>query len=306
MQQTAVKIEMELKPEVTVRGRYLTMADVATVNTNHAQIKEMVDALRLGRSPQIGYVEQFTREALERTLKMQLLNFSWTVDWVGARAVKIRLAAHLYETANLVEVAKAHLLQELGTRFEAVDVQPVLPIADVMLPSGDVTLRSRKIDIRQFSTRVPVWIDIEVNGVMYRSVVVPFSVHISQTVYVAKRDLPEGILVSSDDFEVRTQEVSDMINQVVAIPNMQGTRRIRRQIRRGQILTSKHVAQPGVVLRGDFVKLVFAAGGVLLETRAIAQQDAQLGQLVKVKPEKSSEPILGRVISDGVIQAEGR
>lgn len=298
-------VRLQLKPDAVVTGHYVTLADVTVVGTANAQLKNMAENLRVARAPRIGYMEQLSRLELDQLVRSRLSVAGVKAEWSGAQAVKLQSAGRVVSAQPLVESAKQYLLKEISARFQAVEVEPAAPVADLELPAGELAFKPRTIDLRHVYPRMPVWVDIYVDGIAYRSVTVPFTVKGSQPVYVARRDLREGSVVSDADFELRNEEISALPNDPLASVDLHGAMRLKKPLASGQVVTHSHLSQPGMVFRGDLVKLVIAQGSVLIETLALAQQDAAIGQALRVKAENSMDAVVARVVSAGVVQAEG-
>jgi flagella basal body P-ring formation protein FlgA len=206
--------------------------------------------------------------------------------------------------AAMSRVAERHLLVELGRQFAAVEATPSAPLPDIDVPMGLVALRPRPLNPAHAGSSQSVWIDVLVEGILYRSVQVPFQVRLQQQLQIAIRDLPAGTLVSSADFEARNMVVSGGDRRMLPAVALQGTMRVRSRIGIGETVRANQLIDETTLQRGDVVKLVLAAGGVTVETHAVAQQTAVLGQEVKVKPDYSIESVSGRVVAAGVVRAE--
>lgn len=302
-QQTTVPLA--LKPDVVVTARQVTLADVAVVGAADPQLKNTLEALRIARAPRIGYAERLTRLELDQLIRTRLAAAGVKTQWSGAQAVRLQSSGRMVDTRPLVETARSYLLKELGTRFQMVDIELASPVADLELPAGALAFKARTMDLKHVYPRMPVWVDIHVDQTAYRSVLVTFIVKGSQPVYVARRDLPEGSVVADGDVELRNEDISVVPNDPVASVDLGGSVRTKKPLSSGQIVTRSHLSQPGMIMRGDLVRLVLAHGGVVIETLAMAQQDAAIGQALRVRAENSIDAVAARVVSAGVVRAEG-
>ena len=298
-------VRLQLKPDAVVTGHDVTLAEVAVVDAADAQLKNMAESLRVARAPHIGYMERLSRLELDQLVRHRLSAAGVKAEWSGAQAVKLQSAGRVVSAQPLVESARQYLLKELGARFQAVEVEPAAPVADLELPAGELAFKPRTVDLKHVYPRLPVWVDIYIDGIAYRSVTVPFSVKGSQPVYIARRDLQEGSVVSDADFELKNEDISALPNEPLASADLHGSMRLKKPLAGGQVVTRSHLSQPGMVFRGDLVKLVIAQGSVLIETLALAQQDAAIGQALRVKAENGTDTVVARVVSAGVVQAEG-
>lgn len=235
-------MQLQLRKDATITERFVTVGDVVEADAGK-NLSPVLKALHIGPAPRVGNVDQLTREEVEQVMRRRMPDVKLNVEWSGPRMVKIRAAAHAVDTAALVEAARNQLLNDLRKKFEKAEVSALAMPNELELPIGEISYKPRGIDIKQSHARIPVWVDVYVNGAFYKSVVVPFSASVQQPLYVA---------------------------------------------------------------RGDSVKLILAEGGVLIEARAVAQEEGAIGQRVKVKPENGAGAVSARVVALGVVRADER
>ncbi|HVK94296.1 MAG TPA: hypothetical protein VM571_06180, partial [Noviherbaspirillum sp.] len=188
----ASAVHIALRPEADVNRTHITVGDIATVSADSQEMRNALLALRVASAPRIGYVDRYSRAEVELVVRRGLASKKVKTAWSGARFVKVRSVGRTLEAGAIVDAARAAALKQLGEKFEAVDLQLASPLDDMVLPMGELRFKPRTIDTSHVASRLPVWVDIDVDGVPYRSVVVPFSVNASQLVLVARRDLAQG------------------------------------------------------------------------------------------------------------------
>lgn len=299
-----VKVHIELKDEAIAHESVVTFSDVAIVRADKPQDEKTLNTLRVRNAPMAGRVEQMTREELEQLLRTRGDVASLRVTWSGARAVRIRRASQMVQGQVLIDTAKAYLQEVLALRFEKFELEPVMPPADLEVPAGTVLLQARPLDGKP-AARVPVWVDVYVNGVVVRSAVVALHVKAMKDVLVARRDLPAGSTVSDADFEVEQQDVAALQSALVAVSSMREPVRLRKTLLAGKVLTGEYLLEQGAVSRGDAVTLIFAEGGVVVETLATAEHEASIGRTVMVRPVGSTDRVEGRLVARGMVEANG-
>jgi flagella basal body P-ring formation protein FlgA len=301
---TGVDVRVELQSDVTVSGPRLRLIDVATVHAADPALEAVLQQTALGVAPRVGAITRLTRRDLEHLLRSVRLEQGLTFAWSGATAVNIRSAQQTVAAAKAIEIARMGLSKALLARFQQVDLMAASPMTDLVLPLGQVEIRLRPVDVNQITARMPVWLDVYVDGLFYCALSPVFAVRASQPGYVARHDLAVGTQASVIDFEQRLVDVAVNLQGVMPSGQVQDGMAVRKQIVAGQTLLRNQLADAGMVLRGDLVALQLAQGGVVIETRAVVQEDAVLGQLVKVKPEHGNGMVLARVRSSGLVQLE--
>ncbi len=299
-------VRLVLKPEVIVSTSEVRLGDVAEISASKQALQKSLGDLVIASAPRVGYVEQITRLQLMNLLKARPDSGALQIEWGGPILTKIRTSAQTVTTASLSETAIEGVRAQLAGQFPSLEIKTGVVPKDVAVPNGDLALRIRPIDANQLYAKIAVWVDIFVNGSIYRSVVVPLYLHHESEVLVAKRNIAEGSNAITADFELRRENVIG-VNGAVAKGELGGSSpRLGKAIAQGQILTSKHLVQTGAVLRGDWVKLIYADAAISLETRALAEQNGQIGDLISLKLNNNADSITGRIVSAGVVEVQGR
>lgn len=166
--------QVRLKPAAILSERHFVLADVADIEGPDAAA---LRAVRLGRSPRVGQAEQLTLPEARRLARTQLGETAERVSWQGARSVRIETAARPYDGAGLLEAAAAHAAVTLAARYERVEVRPAGAPPALLLPPGAVTLRARDAGLGERPrSRMPVWVDVLIDGEFYRTVLVPLQI----------------------------------------------------------------------------------------------------------------------------------
>ncbi|HYD78327.1 MAG TPA: flagellar basal body P-ring formation chaperone FlgA [Paucimonas sp.] len=298
-------VRIALRDDVLVAKADITVGDVAQVAAADSGIKTSIERLRVGRAPRVGHVLQIGREELMYLVRTRTALAGNAVMWSGAVAVKVRSASQSFDGSAIVDAGRRFLHEALAPRFAKVDVQFDERLPDVVLPPGAVTLHARASDLTHVHARMPVWVDIAVDGHVYRAIVLPFKVSAQRLVFVARTALAEGSAVGPNDFDLVEQDVAAIaaVADTPVTSDEFAPSRLRRALRSGDILRRSQLMRAGV-LRGDIVKLVVATRDVRIETRATAQQDGELGQRVSVKPEHGDTAVAARIVAAGVAAVE--
>jgi flagella basal body P-ring formation protein FlgA len=298
-------MRIDLKDDISVRNPIVTVADVASVYANDKHAVQTLNALRVCNAPMTGHIEQVTREEIEQILRTRTNSGPIQITWRGAHAVRVRRVSQTIGADALIEAAIKYLRGAMAARFDKVDIEPAAPIADLDVPTGVVSLRARPIEGKQTVVRVPVWVDIYVDGIVIRSAVVPVRIKGEKRVLVARRDLAAGMSVKGSDFEIVQQDIAGLSGSPVETGSMSEPARLRKPLAAGKVLTTAHLLQRDAVSRGDVVTLVFAEGGVVVETLATVEHDASVGTAVTVRPAGGSDRVEGRLIARGMVEANG-
>ncbi|MRW94165.1 flagellar basal body P-ring formation protein FlgA [Duganella sp. FT80W] len=299
----ADQIVLDLRAEVLLHQPRATLADVAVVTAADPDLQQAFASVVVSSAPLAGYVEQRSRAELELALRGQALALGHSIVWRGATAVRLRTEVQQLDNAVLLEVARDALLQALGNEGR-VEVVLATPLPAMAAPTGALSYQARLLDASRLRARMAVRVEVMVQGTLYRSVIVPLAVRAYRRVYVAQRMLAAGNQVVAGDVIEREQDIAPLGQSPVPVGALHDGARLRQSVEAGQVLGAQHLVADGALLRGDRVHLRMMAAGIAVETMAVAQADAAAGQLVRVKPERSNETVLARVITPALVRIE--
>lgn len=208
---------------------------------------------------------------------------------------------------DVLASARAQLQKDLHPFAAKIVATPLAePPADITLPTGVATIVARPTGVRRIERKISVWVDLLVDGIPSRRIVVPFAVHAYVPVYVARRDMHRGEEFRLSDVESREVDLADLPSAPFRSFDHQGAWLIRRPLDAGEIVRRDHLAVHRAVMEGDSVVLRYAVSGITLETRAIARSSADIGQTVKVQPNTSSQAMFAEVEAPGLAVMTGK
>ena len=223
------------------------------------------------------------------------------IAWSGAADVQIVRASQTVSVDTLEPLARRTLDEWLQSRSDAHAIEPSRAIEPVAVVSGNVSLAARALPrIGEPASHMTVWIDISVDGRFQRSVDLDFHVQAMRRAWVALHDLGAG--QDLDAAAVALAQV-DVAQSSQALWNESPERaRMRRAVRRGEVLTALDVEPRPPVVRGERVQVSSHVGDLSIETSAEALQDGRAGQDVLVRIATSREPVMARVLKPGLVE----
>ncbi|MFK7898689.1 MAG: flagellar basal body P-ring formation chaperone FlgA [Myxococcota bacterium] len=136
------------------------------------------------------------------------------------------------------------------------------------------------------------------NRLIKRSIVSPY-VQIGEDVVVASRDLRRGDVLKGGDLEVVERDQARLRSGYFGVTeDLVGTR-MRRSIRRGNVIFSAAVEEVPVVERGDRVVVVLESGALRLQSVGRAQEAGGVGEWIRVLNLESKKELSGRLDRSG-------
>jgi flagella basal body P-ring formation protein FlgA len=274
----AAPIQIALTASVGVARTEVSLGDIATLTTTDLGTLKQLMALPLGPAPRAGEKAQLGQAELARWIHAQTGIVAGRIIWEGPSITTVHRASTEISSSRLLAVANDSLRAWLASHAQSAEVVLVTSPRDVPVPLGRTTLVPRPIAREAYmGKRVVVWIDVWVEEQFLRTVPVGFEV----TAYGAARQAEKN--------ESAAAPAVSAVASSVPPPTIVNARADVRQA-------------PGVS-RGDWVALSLRNGSIEMESRVEALQSGRLGQVVSVKPPKSTEALLARVIGHGRVEA---
>jgi len=296
----AAPARITLKSNAVVTQRQVTLGAIAAIASTDLATVSALAAMPVANAPRPGYTERITREELKRRIRTRTPGVRAPLSWDGADAVTIELASSLVEGTRLQALALEHARRAFEGRFRELEVMALETVADVAVPPGELTLRPRALPAGALARRVPVWIDVVVDGAFFRGVVVAVQVEAYAQGLAAAADLAAGRILAAADFTAR--RVDFALGAAFDARLVPEGMRLRRALRAGAVLMAADLEPRRAVARGETVTLKLHAPMVRLETRAVALGDAGVGDDIWVKRESAGEALRALVVAPGIVE----
>jgi flagellar basal body P-ring formation protein FlgA len=303
--QAANAVSLEMRSEVLLVHPRLMVGDTVSINTNDVNLFKKISDIDLGEAPRVGYVSQVTRAEIDAKIRQKIRDLPEKINWHGPQSARIRTATQQVDKSAILNAAESVLREEFS-KIGQVKITPTALIPDIELPVGSFEIRARKSAGIQLQSRIPVWVDLILSGTVYRSVVVPLALEAFERVLVAKSDLKTGDFTNQLFIETQEKNIAELKADFFPANQLQSRFRVLHPVLAGEVLNKRNVSDQTMILRGDRVRLIAIASGINVETSAIAQADATLGQTIRVKPEKSNDTVIARVTTGDTVTFEGQ
>jgi flagella basal body P-ring formation protein FlgA len=297
-------LTVELRADATLDSSRARLSDIARVASSSAILQDQAGSIEVGAAPMVGQPLRLSRAEVEALVRRRLGRQDYRLTLGGAAAVRVTRAARLLQAEQLASAATdalAKRLRPLGGRLELATAGTLAPVE---VPVGNISIAARAGEAGTLGARMPVWVDIAVDGQLYRSVVVGVVVKLYRSVYVARHALAAGAELNLSDLDTVQMDVAGMPGTLSTESALAPRARMLLAAGSGAVLLNKHVAAAPMVMRGDQVTLVAHSGGLTIETAATALDNAMVGRDVRVQGTHGSAPVMARVISPQHVQLQ--
>ncbi|MCH8618761.1 flagellar basal body P-ring formation chaperone FlgA [Undibacterium sp. TS12] len=301
-------VVMSLKTDAVVNAARVKLSDLVDIDAeSHQQDEPLIKtmaAVDMGNAPLPGYSLRFSRKEIERIIRAS--GQVKAIEWRGAEAVKVERLAKVFDSTQLAIAAESYLKQVLGNGQNQVVVETAERLPELLLADGKVDIKARNLSRAEaMHARVTVWLDVTVAGMFSRSVRVPMKVKVMEQTLVAKRDLLKGVTPACEDLLVLEMDIASLDGAALPADCSKLKGSLKRNIPSGTALTQNYLQLSNAISHGDTVNLLFSSGALLLESKALALANGEVGQRIQVRPAAATETIAAIVVAPGVAKVIG-
>jgi flagella basal body P-ring formation protein FlgA len=277
--------------EVLADSGEIKLGSIATLEGADPLTLRRLGQLWFGQAPGIGEKKIITQETVKLRLRQAGMNLR-EISFVGPGSVAVNRATQVVSPEAIVETAQTLLIERLQGD-SLIEITPVQRPPEQLLPAGRLMLRA--LPKGEIAALVPMVVEISVDGVLQRQVPLTLRVDRSQLVVVATRPIRRLASLSADDLRLEKRLISGLpAGPLARIGDALGFV-TSREIRGGEVLSTKLIQLPALVKRGEVVTLIVEGQGLSISALGQAKEEGQRGQMIRVMNLSSKKELYGRV-----------
>ncbi|MBD3331822.1 flagellar basal body P-ring formation protein FlgA [candidate division GN15 bacterium] len=225
------------------------------------------------------------------------------------RAIKIILLLFLVGAAPVVGAMSSNeaICQRMTEMFALDTTRCEIEILSNPLRSAD--LQPSQVVIRPLTSKKPAGLftviaDVMRGGEVLESGQVRMRIHIYEDVLVVLDKLRRHDPVSAEVVALERMEVTNLREQPLVSLEALDDIRARRNLRRGDILTTGDVEPVPDVEYGREIKIVYNNGPCTITALGKSLQAGMAGEYIKVRNVSSGKMIIARVVNDNTVAVD--
>jgi len=185
---------------------------------------------------------------------------------------------------------------------ESLEINVYYEGEDILLPPGKKELVYKTRGSTQKAGRIPLILQIKVNGNFKKSVRLNSRVLVSQEVVKTIRAVRKGEMISNDNIQLETIKTErPWKNAIQSIDHALGYA-AGRNLPIGKILTPKFLKKPALANRGEKILILAEKGGMKITVPGILKEDGYEDGMVQVLNIESKKIIYGRLVDANTVK----
>jgi flagella basal body P-ring formation protein FlgA len=305
------RARVTFKADSVVSGPEILLRDVATIESDDAELVQRLSRLVVGPRPRVGQTISFRGRGvrlLVRGSRRELGLSDSEIDVAGARTTKITVESQTIGPADLLDRVRPWLVNEAQQAYGADRVE-----LDYRTPPRPITIGVGAWELRPMLAQLPriapsvlsVPVTLLIDGQVVGSSSLALNLQAYATIAVAKRGVARREAVTDADVEYLEKDITELkgLPIVVDADDLIGLRATR-SLRMGEPLTDLNCELLPLIEKGDFVIVYIEAPYLRLTVKGEAQEDGRAGDVVRVRNIDSDEIIHATVIRKRLVRVE--
>jgi len=293
-------VTVTLSEKAQVRGLDITVNEIAQVTADDPAVAARVATLSLGYAPAPGYHRILRADLVQFDLRRALPGIE--LDVLGAQRCRVEPLTEQLDTERLWSLASAELEELFRGTDAAIRRDGELALVEVPLGVEPLELKVSLVDRTPNAGPKTVAVQLWIDGDLYRTVHVTFSISLREPRWVLRQSVSAGAVLEASMFELRRVEVTLETAQAgVPIEALAGTVTTR-PIAANGIVTERDIQRPVVIQRGDLVTVVIKSGSVEARELGSAIHEARIGEMVRVNLQSTKREVSGRARARGFVE----
>jgi flagellar basal body P-ring formation protein FlgA len=282
----------------------IRLGDISRVTGDDPILVQKLRRIAIGTTPLPGKSRSLDEARIKIRLKQSGVDASQIALNVPQNAEVVRGVAYLSEE-TLREAVLAYIRGSAPLESGKVNVKEIRVDKVVQLPKGVVNLSVEQPRNRDLSGKVPLGVNIYVNGELERKVWAVADIEVLREVIVAKRPLGRYHEITEDDVEIREMDAARLPSgTLVDVGDLLG-KRTRRNIHVNTVLRADMVEFPPLVKRGDVVAVIAESKGLRITVLGIVKErEGREGERILVENLDSKKRIYSQVVDAKTVRVD--
>ncbi len=295
---------IEVGPRAEVTGKLVRLGDIAGIVHPDARRRTLLREVVIGPAPPPGS---------SRTLDSQFIRMRLEQHGVDLRRIRLRMPSPVTIVRGFQRVpaeriraaVSRYLAQWRFGRSEELRIGKIhVGRRSEVVPPGELELRVAALKRGLPNGRLPLSVDLLVDGRMVRKVFVTADVDVMCRAVFARRALKRNHVIGEDDVELRSAPRSRLPrNYIDNLDDILG-KKTKRRVAAAAALRPDMVAIPCLIHRRDVVVIVAAMKGMQVTTLGEARQKGRRGDRIKVVNLDSRKTVYARVVDSNTVAVD--
>lgn len=277
----------------------IRLGDIALdIQAPTPQTKQALEQLEVMDAPKPGEQSRLPNNYIIRSIRHAGHDF-YNLLFEGPRVVQIYGPGKLITVQDMIKKIKEYIQKETAWTDEELVLRIIsTPTKDCWLPDKTLEMVVEQNTPSIYGTS-RFEIQFYVDNILTEEASFVVSAERKRKIYVAKRSVQRGEVLTEEDFRERIVLIDDEFDDHQFVENKEELigKKTRVTLRKNKPISWNNLENNYILKRGDLVNLIVRNGGLVLQTSATVQGRAALGDVVIVKMQQTNQLVKAKVIN---------
>ena len=194
------------------------------------------------------------------------------------------------------------LFRTLPWEKEQLEIEIFYHGGKITLPSGEKFLIYKKRGGTKNVGRIPITLEIKVDGIFQKRIGINSRVIISEEVVKTTRKIKKGELFTTDNIHIETIKTERQLgNTIKKIKDALGYEAVN-YLPNGRPILQRSIKKPALGSKGNKIMILAQKGGMKITTPGILKEDGYKDAMVQVLNIESKKIIYGRLVDSNTVK----
>lgn len=198
--------------------------------------------------------------------------------------------------------AQKHLISNLPWDKDSIEIEIQYQGRELYLPSGQKELIYKVIGSTQKVGRIPMILEVRINGNFQQRIRINSRVVVSQNVIKTISAIKRGEIFSNENIKLVAIKTDRLHKNAIENFDHAIGYEAKTHIPNGRILTQRVVKKPALGSKGDKILILAEKGIMTITTPGILKEDGYANAMVRVLNMESKKIVYGRLVDSNTVK----
>jgi flagella basal body P-ring formation protein FlgA len=276
------KVYVYLKGEAETTTGQILLGDVAEVSGFNEKLIGSLNRLPLGPAPMPGESLTLAKADIRRSLVTHRID-PVKVALVGENLVEVKRSGRTITKEDIAPLVDNYVERSWADRQVRTEIIYSRPVEDITIQENDFDLQVLDPVRPRVCGSIALSLAALENDRMLVRIPVSLKVRAFGKVAVMNKEVRQGELLSPEDFSLIEREITRKSSNPVRTAEEAAYKKLKRNVKAGQILTLDHLEIPPLIERGDEITLIVQYKGIRVSCPGKAWEKGRLGDRIMVR-----------------------
>ena len=293
-------VKIIFRPFVEISSEHVYLGDIAQIQTNDEDLRQRLEAVKIKRIKPSGPPRTITLPHVKSRIAQQQLDPS-EYTYVGDTSV-VQYKPIILSSESILAAANAFYQERLLGEFvdAELQVEPETPIIPIHIPHKNVRLKFVPLNNEILKGTLEAQV-IHKKTILSRHTL-KFQMTLIRPVVVATQNIPPHAVIQPEQVKLERRAIKNstappMTKLIETVGKISAT-----TILQGSVINTSLLQKQYLVPTGSIVTIVAQRGALKVQTKGVALENGERGQLIRVINSASKKELKGEVIGDKLVR----